>query len=57
MVPPLVYRLGFDPQTAAAGALPQAQDNVGFVLPDGLQELALVELDREDDPAKPMPLR
>ena len=44
-----VCRLGFNPQTLSAGALSQAEDDIGSVLFDGVEKLALVKPNWEDD--------
>jgi hypothetical protein len=48
-ISPLVRRVAFNPQTAATGALSQAQDDIRLMLSDGVDELALVKSHREDD--------
>src|SRR5262249_21761640 len=48
-VSPFVRRLAFNPQTAAARALSQAQDHIRLVVFDGVDELAFVKSHREDD--------
>jgi hypothetical protein len=48
-ISPLVHRPAFNPQTAATGALSQAQDDIRLILLDGVDELAFVKSHREDD--------
>ena len=44
-----VCRLRLNPQALSVGALSQAEDDIGSVLFDGVEKLALVKPDREDD--------
>jgi hypothetical protein len=44
-----VGRLNLNPQALSAGALSQAEDEIGSVLFDGVEELSSVKSNREDD--------
>ena len=44
-----VCRLGFNPQALSAGALSQAENDIGPLLFDGVEKLPLVKPNREDD--------
>ena len=48
-ISPSVCRLRLNPHALSIGALSQAEDDIGSVLFDGVEKLALVKPDREDD--------
>ena len=48
-ISPAVCRLRLDPQTASIDALSQAQNDIGSMLFDGAEKLALVKSNRKDD--------
>ena len=48
-ISPSVYRLALNPQVLSAGALSQAEDDIGSVLFDRVEKLPLVKPNREDE--------